>query len=83
MDYIWLILGLILMVTGLLGSFLPGLPGPPFSWLGILFLHFCSDIPFQWSLLVISFVFMLLITILDYWMLGYGTKKFGGTSNGI
>jgi len=83
MDYLWLILGLILMVIGVLCSFLPGLPGPPFSWLGILMLHFCSQIPFQWVLLSVSFLFMALVSVLDYWMPGYGTKKFGGTSYGI
>ncbi|MFN4123305.1 MAG: DUF456 domain-containing protein [Flavobacteriales bacterium] len=83
MDYFWLIFGLILVIIGVAGSLLPGLPGTPFSWLGILVLHFCNEIPFQWTLLIITFLFMALVSVLDYWMPGYGTKKFGGTRYGI
>ena len=41
MEYFLLILGLLLMIVGIIGSLLPALPGPPISWVGILLLYFC------------------------------------------
>ena len=47
MDIFLLILGLILCLTGLIGSFTPIIPGPLSSWLGLLVIHFTSLIPFS------------------------------------
>lgn len=83
MEYFWLILSCILIIAGIIGSLIPALPGPPLSWLGILFLYLPNNIPFNWPLLLITFGFMALITVLDFVMPGYGTKKFGGSKYGI
>ena len=39
MDIFLTILGLLFMIIGLIGSFLPILPGPPLSWVGLLLLY--------------------------------------------
>ena len=36
MDVLLLIIGFICMLTGIIGSFLPVLPGPSISWIGLL-----------------------------------------------
>lgn len=83
MEYILLILSLILMITGILGSFLPVLPGPPISWIGLLCIFFIKDIPFHYWLLGITLTITIVISILDYLIPAQGTKKFGGSTYGI
>ncbi len=83
MDYLLLILGLALIIIGFLGSFLPVLPGPPLSWVGLLCLHFIDTITLNPWILWGSFVAMLIITILDYIIPAQGTKRFGGSNYGV
>lgn len=83
MEYILLILSLILMITGILGSFLPVLPGPPISWAGLLCIFFIKDIPYNYWLLGITLVITITISVLDYLIPAQGTKRFGGSKYGI
>jgi len=43
MDIVLLVLGFVLMIAGILGSFVPVIPGPPLSWVGLLMLHLTED----------------------------------------
>ncbi|MEX1384336.1 MAG: DUF456 domain-containing protein, partial [Lutibacter sp.] len=45
MDIALLIFGILLMILGILGSFLPVLPGPITSWFGLLLLHLSDAVP--------------------------------------
>lgn len=83
MDLILLTLGLLCCLFGILGSFIPVLPGPPFSWLGLLLLHFTEAIPFNTWFIGITGLIALAVTLLDYWIPVLGTKKFGGSKSGI
>lgn len=83
MDTILLIVGLFLMFFGLIGSFLPVLPGPTLSWLGFICLYLTKTIATNYWVLGITFLITLLITIADYVIPAKGTKKFGGTKYGI
>lgn len=83
MDYILLISGLVLLIIGFLGSFLPVLPGPPLSWGGFLCLYFIEKITLNSWVLWTSFAAMLLITVLDYIIPAQGTKRFGGSKYGV
>ena len=71
------------MLTGLLGSFLPALPGPPLSWAGLLLLHLCKSVPMNWWLLGITLAIAILVVILDYIIPAAGTKRFGGSKAGV
>ena len=67
MDIVLLLIGLILMLVGILGSFLPVLPGPPVSWVGLLLLYLTKAIPDDWWLLGITagialIVFLYIVT---------------------
>jgi len=42
MDYILIGVGIVMMISGILGGILPVLPGPPLSYIGLLMLHFQS-----------------------------------------
>lgn len=83
MEYVFLILGFLLLVVGFLGSFLPVLPGPPVSWAGLLCLYFVKGIPTDYWFLGITFVVMLIISVLDFILPAKGTKRFGGSKYGI
>lgn len=83
MDIFLLVLGFFLMLLGILGSFLPVLPGPPISWAGLLLLYSTSVIPMNWTFLGITLGIALAVFILDYIIPAMGTKKFGGTRAGV
>ena len=83
MDILLLILGFICVITGIIGSFLPALPGPGLSWIGILLLYLTKAVPNNYWVLGITLAITLLIMILDYIIPAKGTKKFGGSKYGI
>jgi uncharacterized protein YqgC (DUF456 family) len=61
---------------------LPGLPGPLTAWVGLLVTILAKPIPDDWTLIGITFVVVLIITVLDYIIPAMGTKKFGGSKYG-
>lgn len=77
------ILGLICCIIGIIGSFLPVLPGPIVSWIGILILYFTEKIAMNYWVLGISLLFVAIISVLDYTIPAKGTKRFGGSSYGV
>jgi uncharacterized protein len=83
MDIFLVIAGLLFMFFGLLGSFLPVLPGPPLSWVGLLLLYLTSVIPQNWTFLGITLAIAIVVFLLDYFIPIYGTKKFGGSKYGV
>ena len=83
MDIALLVVGFIFMLIGILGSFLPVLPGPPLSWVGLLLLHLTKALPNNWWFLGITGAVALLIFVLDYVIPAMGTKRFGGSRAGM
>lgn len=83
MDTLFLILGIACMIIGLLGSFIPVLPGPSISWVGLLLLYLTNAVPTNYWILGISLLLTIIITVLDYLIPAKGTKYFGGSSYGI
>ncbi|MGC6284252.1 MAG: DUF456 domain-containing protein [Polaribacter sp.] len=83
MDIFFLILGFILGLVGLIGAFLPVLPGPFTSWAGLLLLYMTSVIPMDYTFLGITLFIAILIWVLDYFIPAMGTKRFGGSRYGI
>jgi uncharacterized protein YqgC (DUF456 family) len=83
MDLLLLIIGFLFMIIGLFGSFLPVLPGPSMSWLGLVLLYFTNAVPANYWVLGISFLITVIVSVLDYIIPAKGTKKFGGSSYGI
>lgn len=83
MEFLILIVSLLFVLVGIAGSVLPALPGPPLSWIGLLILYTTPSIKFDYWTLGITFVFTLIIVILDYVIPAQGTKRFGGSKYGI
>jgi hypothetical protein len=83
MDLYLIILGAAFLLIGLAGSLLPGLPGPPAGYAGLLLAHFSSYAQFSITFLIIWAVVVIVAAIVDYVVPVWGTKKFGGTRAGI
>lgn len=83
MDLVFIIIVILLLFIGLIGSFFPAIPGPPISYGALLLSHFYifplkdkNDLCL-WALIVV------IVTILDFWVQIYGVKKFGGGKKAI
>lgn len=83
MDILLLTLGFFCVILGLFGSFLPVLPGPGISWVGLVFLYFTNAVPANYWVLGIALLITVIISVLDYVIPAKGTKRFGGSSSGI
>ncbi|MDD4085823.1 MAG: DUF456 domain-containing protein [Bacteroidales bacterium] len=83
MDIIWIILAFLLILIGLLGAIIPGLPGPPIAWLALVVLNLTDRISYSADFLGITAVIALIIILLDYYVPIYGTKKLGGSKAGV
>ena len=71
------------MIIGIAGCIVPVLPGPPISFAGLLFLQFSRFGHFTATFLLGMGALALMVTILDYIVPIWGTKKTGGTRAGI
>jgi uncharacterized protein len=83
MDTLWIVLGIIFMLAGLAGCVLPLLPGPPLCYIGMLLLQLRTEPPFTTRFMVTWAIITVVITVLDYVIPLYGTKKFGGSKYGV
>lgn len=83
MDIFWLILGILFLLAGLVGCLLPLLPGPPLTYVGLLVLQLREAPPFTTNFLLIWALIVIIVTVLDYVIPIYGTKKFGGSNAGV
>lgn len=84
MDIFLLIVAIICLLIGLIGCIAPVLPGPPISLVGLLLFkltRFGSEVTWTW--IIIFAAMAIVVTILDYLVPVWGTKKFGGTSAGV
>ena len=82
MDTLLSILAVLFGVVGCVGCVAPVLPGVALAYAGYLCLYFCtySEISVAW--LVVFGVLTLIVSVLDYLLPSYMTKKFGGSKAG-
>ncbi|MBT8255861.1 MAG: DUF456 domain-containing protein [Bacteroidia bacterium] len=83
MDLLFVIVGFILVLVGILGSILPVIPGTPLSWLGLIVLYLAPSLEFNWSFIIITGIVAIGIYIMDYIIPAIGTKRFGGSRAGV
>ena len=78
MTVLILIIAFTLLLLGLLGSIIPGLPGPPISYLAVLLIHFFTGTHFSSSFLWTWAIIVAIVFVLDYTLQAWSVKKFGG-----
>lgn len=83
MDILLIIIGAALILTGIIGSFLPVLPGLPFSYLGLLALQITSFAPFTAMFLVYWAIVVIVVMSLESILPAVGSERMGGTRYGI
>lgn len=83
MDVVLVILGILLILVGIAGCILPIIPGPPVGYGGLLLLEITKYADFSTRLLIILAVVAVVVTLLDYVVPIWGTKRYGGTKAGI
>lgn len=83
MDIFFVIIGIILCFVGIIGSFIPLIPGPITSFSGLLFLHLTTFVPFDFYFIIGCFTIAISVFILDLIIPIIGLKKLGGTKKGL
>ena len=83
MDFLLISIAVMLLVLGLLGCFLPILPGPPLSFAGLLLASFTRWASIGWELLLVLGAVTILVTVIDYILPIWTTKKYGGSKRGV
>ncbi len=83
MDIVWIIISGALIVIGIIGCVVPVIPGPPISYIGLLLLQLKHIPPFTARFLAIWAVITVAVSVLDYIVPAWGTKKFGGSRHGM
>ena len=83
MNVVLIIAAVLLVLIGLVGSIVPGIAGPPFSFLGLLVVSFVHGIDYSARFLVIMGIIAAIVFALDYVVPAWGTKKLGGTKAGV
>lgn len=82
-DIIWKIIGLALILIGIIFSVLPVIPGQVVAWFALLLLQLTEEAPFTEEFLAMWAVITTAVTVLDYFIPIWGTKKLGGSKKGI
>lgn len=83
MDYVFCVLAFILMLTGIIGTLIPVLPGTLLSLAGVVVLKLSSFGDFKWSIVAIVASIVGFTILCDYLVPLYGVKKMGGSKYGI
>ena len=83
MDYFLIILASLLIITGVIGCIVPVLPGPPISYIGIIIFHFTRWGDLSSNLLIWLGIITIVVTVMDYVLPVWTTRKFGGSKRGV
>ncbi len=83
MNTVLIILAFLCLLVGIAGAVIPGLPGPPVSWVGLLLASFTPFCTVSTAMLITTAVIAAVITVLDYVVPSLSTKHNGGSKYGI
>lgn len=83
METVWIILCVLLLLLGVIGSFLPFLPGPPLAYAALLLHQYTGGYPFSARFLIIWAAITVIVMLLENIIPAWGTERFGGSRYGI
>lgn len=79
-----IIIGFVCIIIGLVGCVVPGIAGPPFSFLALILLSIAKRWePFSANFLIGMAALTVVVTALDYIVPAAGAKKFGASRYGF
>ena len=82
MDTLLSILAILFGIVGCVGCIVPVLPGVALAYAGYICLYFCSYAEISVAWLIVFGVLTAIVSVLDYLLPSYMTKKFGGSKAG-
>jgi uncharacterized protein len=79
----WLV-ALLLVGTGLIGLFLPVLPGAPLIFAGLVIAAWAEDFHYAglWTVVILAILTLLTLAV-DFWATIFGAKKFGASKRAV
>tara|TARA_B110000438_G_scaffold178506_1_gene170619 strand:+ start:384 stop:866 length:483 start_codon:yes stop_codon:yes gene_type:complete len=83
MDIIIICVVAFILLLGIIGCFVPVMPGPPISYVALLVFHFFSSYNIDKNTLWLWALIVIVVTVFDLWVQIYGVKKFGGTKKAV
>lgn len=82
MDILLAVLAGICILLGIIGCIAPVLPGTPLSYIGLLLMHWSKYADYSWTVLIVLGILTLLVSLMDYFLPIWMTKKMGGSKYG-
>lgn len=83
MDIVWIVLGILCLLVGMVGCIIPALPGVPLAYAALWLLHATDKVQFSWQFLLVWGLVVLIVQVLDYIIPAWGTKQTGGSKAGV
>lgn len=83
MEVFLLVIAALLILVGIVGCIVPGLPGVPLAYAGLWVAQATERVDFSWQMLLVWGVVTIVVSILDYVVPAWGTKQYGGTKYGV
>lgn len=83
MDVVLLVFAFLFMAAGLVGCIVPGLPGTPLAYIGLWLAQATARVDFSWQMLLVWGVVTVVVSVLDYVVPAWGTKRYGGSKYGV
>ena len=83
MTIFLLILAFLFLLIGIIGCIVPGLPGTPIAYAGLWIAQASDRVDFSWQFLLVWGIVVVVISVLDYVVPAWGTKRYGGTKWGV
>jgi len=82
LDIFLVVLGLCFLFGGWVGCIVPGMPGPPLAYVALLLLQATEFVDFSVQFLLITAMVTVVVTVADYILPVWGTRKWGGSRAG-
>ncbi len=83
MSILFTVLAAIFLLTGLIGTVVPVLPGPPIAWAGLLLSYFTLETKITVLMLILTGAAAIFVTFLDNIFPSLMTKRAGGSKAGV
>lgn len=81
-DQLWIIIGGLFMLTGLIGCFVKKMPGTPLTWAGLLMLQLMVSPPFTTLFILLMAALTIIMIMADYVAPAISEKQFGSPKIG-
>ncbi len=78
-----LIIAWLFVLTGIVGCVVPGLPGVPLAYIGLIIAQFSERVDLAWYTLVFWGLVTVAAMVIDYVVPAWGAKQFGGSKWGV